>query len=137
MNVMAESPVYPEILNLGRDQGRAKGQPEGRAEGLRKAIELGLEIRFGAAVKRQLLLDSLRLISAAVRRAGAWRFSYSRRKLSSKGSSIKSFCRPLARLLAPDEKVIHALIPESSGDFLGLKGVEFPARAHGTRLNPR
>jgi flagellar biosynthesis/type III secretory pathway protein FliH len=68
MNVMAESPVYQEIINLGRDQGRAEGRMEGRAEGrvegqaqgraegrvegLRKAIELGMEIRFGAAAKK-------------------------------------------------------------------------------------
>ena len=68
MNVMAESPVYQEILNQGRDQGRAeglaegeakglaegeaKGKAKGRAEGLRKAVELGLEIRFGVEAKK-------------------------------------------------------------------------------------
>jgi hypothetical protein len=54
MNVMAESPVYQEILNQGRAEGEAKGRAEGRAEGLRKAIALGLEIRFGAEAKKLL-----------------------------------------------------------------------------------
>jgi hypothetical protein len=52
MNVMAESPVYQEILNAGREQGRAEGESKGRAEGLRRAVELGLEIRFGTEAEK-------------------------------------------------------------------------------------
>jgi predicted transposase YdaD len=67
MNVMAESPVYQEILNQGRAEGLAEGEAKGRAEGeakgrvegeakgrvqgLRAAVELGLEIRFGKEAK--------------------------------------------------------------------------------------
>jgi hypothetical protein len=59
MNVLAESPIFQEVLQMGRDEGEAKGRMEGRMEGqiegraqgearaLRHAVLLVLKSRFG------------------------------------------------------------------------------------------
>ena len=63
MNVFAESPIFKQVLKMGRDkglkagrtkglaqgknEGRAEGLREGRAAGLREGIKMGLEMRFG------------------------------------------------------------------------------------------
>ncbi len=51
MNVLAESPVYKQILDEGWQKGRQEGQQEGwqrgHHEGLIAAVKLGLELRFG------------------------------------------------------------------------------------------
>jgi hypothetical protein len=51
MNVLAESPIFQEVLQMGRDEGEATGRLEGRAEGearaLRHAVLIVLKSRFG------------------------------------------------------------------------------------------
>lgn len=49
MAVLLESPWYQEILNKGLEQGLQQGRQEGLREGLLAAIELGLELKFGAS----------------------------------------------------------------------------------------
>ena len=47
MNILAESPIYKQIQEEGRQEGWQKGRQEGWQKGLIEAVKLGLELRFG------------------------------------------------------------------------------------------
>ena len=51
MNVLAESPIFERILEMGRKEGTkkalSKGQAQGLVEGLRRALKASLEAKFG------------------------------------------------------------------------------------------
>jgi predicted transposase YdaD len=74
MAILQESPWYQQILSEGEQKGEKRGEQRGEKRGILAAIELGLELKFGAdalelmeSVSEVQDLEKLKVIKDAIK----------------------------------------------------------------------